>query len=295
MNTDEIWTLSRILTWSCETLEDAGDSNPRLSSEWLICSVMGLSRFQLYTNFDKPISESELACMRSSIQRRAAGEPLQYITGQMPFRHIVLSCEPGVLIPRPETEILVDKALEFIDESHKCHPDEDVNVIEVGVGTGCISCSIAYERKYVQVLATDISPIAAKLARRNVETLELCDKVSIIECDLLAGVSSDFKADVLVSNPPYVPTHVIDEIDAEVSAHEPHLALDGGEDGMDIFRRLVQDAPGVLKPKGAVVIELFETKLDLAREILEQDGRWEEIEIIFDLTDRPRHIAARLA
>ncbi len=112
---------------------------------------------------------------------------------------------------------------------------------------------------------------------------------------MLSGIPDDFKADVLVSNPPYVPTHVIDEIDEEVSAHEPHLALDGGEDGMDVFRRLAQDAPCVLKPHGAIVVELFESKLDVAREILEQDGRWKDIEIIHDLTGRPRHIAARLA
>ncbi len=111
MAADEIMTISNALNWCREYLENKGDKDPRLSSEWLICFITGLTRVQLYTNFDKSLSESELACLRSSVERRAAGEPLQYITGEMPFRHIVLHCEKGVLIPRPETEILVDKAL----------------------------------------------------------------------------------------------------------------------------------------------------------------------------------------
>ncbi len=292
MEADEIFTISSALKWCCEYLEDKGDKDPRLSSEWLICFTTGYSRYQLYTNLDKTLSESELACLRSSVERRATGEPLQYITGEMPFRHIVLQCEPEVLIPRPETEILVDKALEIIDERHVA--GQGIDVIEVGVGTGCISCSIAYERPFTKVLGTDISTNAVNLAKRNIRSLELDDRIDIIECDLLSGVPSDFKADVLVSNPPYVPTQVIYEIDKEVSAYEPHLALDGGEDGMDIFRRLVHEAPEVLKPHGSIVVELFETKLDLAQEILEDDGRWEAIEIINDLTGRPRHIVASL-
>ncbi len=291
MATDEIWTISTALSWCCEYLTDEGDAHPRLSSEWLICFATGLTRVQLYTNFDKPLSESELACVRQFAKRRAAGEPLQYITGQMPFRHIVLACEKGVLIPRPETEILVDRALEYIDE---ILPERTVDILEVGVGTGCISCSLGYERDDVQIIATDISPVAANLARRNIKDLGLEDKIRVIECDLLGGVPDDYKADVLVSNPPYVPTHVIDEIDEEVSAYEPHLALDGGKDGMDIFRRLVNQAPSHLRVGGAMVVELFESKLEVARDILIEDGRWEEIEIIYDLTGRPRHITAKL-
>ncbi len=292
MVADEIMTISNALKWCCEYLSEKGDKDPRLSSEWLICNIAGLSRFQLYTNFDKALSESELACLRMSAKRRAAGEPLQYITGEMPFRHIVVKCEPGVLIPRPETEILVDKALEIVDSrTPECY---EIRIIEVGVGTGCISCSIAHERENTQIIATDISPLAASLARSNVEALGLGDRVHVVECDLLSGVEEDFKADVLVSNPPYVPTHVIDEIDEEVSQYEPHLALDGGQDGMDIFRRLVLDAPSHLAKDGYMIVELFETKLDIAKEILMQDGRWSDVEIIYDLTSRPRHICARL-
>ncbi len=292
MATDENLTISNALNWCCEYLTEKGDKDPRLSSEWLICDVVGLKRYQLYTNLDKTLSESELACLRSSTKRRAAGEPLQYITGKMPFRHIVLKCEPGVLIPRPETEILVDKVLEAIDLAGE--DNARVKVIEVGVGSGCISCSIAHERDFVEIIATDISPIAANLARTNADNLGVSERIQVIECDLLSGIPTGYKADVLVSNPPYVPTHVIDEIDQEVSAYEPHLALDGGEDGMDIFRRLVADAPEVLKPNGYIAVELFESKLDVARTILEEDGRWTSIEVVYDLTGRPRHITARL-
>ncbi len=292
MFADENAPIATLLSECCDFLNTQGDQHPQLSAEWLLCHIAGLTRSQLYTSFDRTLTDSELTCLRSMAQRRAAGEPLQYITGEMPFRYIVLKCLPGVLIPRPETEILVDKALEEIDQ--KAQTSQKVRVVEVGVGTGCISCSIAYERKNVEIIATDISPIAAELARENAKLVGVDERMEVIECDLLSGIPSGFKADVLVSNPPYVPTHVIDEIDAEVSDHEPHLALDGGEDGMDIFRRLVQDAPGVLADQGALVVELFETKLEVARDILESDGRWTDIEIIYDLTGRPRHIFARL-
>ncbi len=293
MLTDENMTFSTVLTKCIDYLTEKGDANPRLSSEWLICNVAGLTRSQLYLKQDTTLSKSELACLQSFIERRAAGEPLQYITGEMPFRYLVFHCERGVLIPRPETEILVDKALEFIDK--KKSSQEKLHIIEVGVGTGCISCSIAYERPDVYVVGTDISPTAANLARKNAEALGLSKRVQVIECDLLSGVPNNFKADILVSNPPYIPTNVIGDLDKEVSDYEPNLALDGGIDGMDIFRRLIQAAPSVLKPEGVIIVELFEENLDLAKSLLEEDGRWKDIEIIKDLTGRPRHISAVLA
>ena len=138
--TDEVWTIQKILTWTTQHLEKKGDEHPRLSAEWLLSAVTGLSRVQLYTSFDKPLSADERTRMREAIKRRAEGEPLQYVTGEMPFRHLVLTCEPGVLIPRPETEVLVDVALAGVDAATQ-NADGEVRVLEVGVGTGCISLS----------------------------------------------------------------------------------------------------------------------------------------------------------
>ena len=115
----EVWTVRKILDWTCGYLERKGDEHPRLSAEWLLCNACGLSRIEIYMNFDRPLAENELALMRDAVRRRGAGEPLQYVTGDMPFRHIIVRCERGVLIPRPETEILVDAALEGVDAAQE--------------------------------------------------------------------------------------------------------------------------------------------------------------------------------
>lgn len=345
MAVGEPWTIKRILDWTSGYLGRRGDEHPRLSAEWLLANVTGLTRVELYVNFDKPLEASELAAMHAAIERRAAGEPLQYVTGEMPFRHIVLKCEEGVLIPRPETEVLVDAALEGVDAAlargrgragEKDVPaggalgrdagpagiDEEgvgqgapeegvgqgapeegegpdapspVRVLEVGTGTGCIALSIASERPGTQVTATDLSPRAIELATRNREALGLGDVVDIVECDLASGVSPELMGSfsVLVSNPPYIPTAVLQsEVPAEVRDHEPELALDGGTDGLDVFRRLLELAPRALEPGGMLAVELFEGSLDEAAELARRQGGWALVEVREDLTHRPRVLVA---
>lgn len=304
--TQDIWTIKRVLDWTCGYLERKGDEHPRLSAEWLLAAVTGLSRVELYVNFDKPLEAAELDEMHAAIERRAAGEPLQYVTGEMPFRHIVLRCERGVLIPRPETEILVDAALEGVDEAlarqggdaTEGEAQRCVRVLEVGTGTGCIALSVASERPGTHVTATDLSERAAELATRNREALGLEDAVDIVGCDLAEGVDSELMGgfSVLVSNPPYIPTRVLrEEVPAEVADFEPELALDGGEDGLDVFRRLLDLAPAALEAGGMLCVELFEGSLeDAAALVRERDG-WASVEIREDLTHRPRVLVARRA
>lgn len=300
----EPWTIKRILDWTSGYLGRKGDEHPRLSAEWLLANVCGLSRVELYVNFDKPLEADELAAMHAAIERRAAGEPLQYVTGEMPFRHIVLRCEEGVLIPRPETEVLVDAALEGVDaavgrrSSGEKDPDAalaPVRVLEVGTGTGCIALSIASERPGTHVTATDLSPRAVALATRNREALGLEERVELVECDLASGVSPELMGtfSVLVSNPPYIPTAVLaNEVPAEVRDHEPALALDGGPDGLDVFRRLLELAPAALEPGGTLAVELFEGALDQAAELARAQGGWSLVEVREDLTHRPRVLVA---
>lgn len=300
----EPWTIKRILDWTSGYLGRKGDEHPRLSAEWLLANVCGLSRVELYVNFDKPLEADELAAMHAAIERRAAGEPLQYVTGEMPFRHIVLRCEEGVLIPRPETEVLVDAALEGVDaavgrrSAGEKDPDAalaPVRVLEVGTGTGCIALSIASERPGTHVTATDLSPRAVALATRNREALGLEERVELVECDLASGVSPELMGtfSVLVSNPPYIPTAVLaSEVPAEVRDHEPALALDGGPDGLDVFRRLLELAPAALEPGGTLAVELFEGALDQAAELARAQGGWSLVEVREDLTHRPRVLVA---
>lgn len=291
------WTIKRVLDWTCGYLERRGDEHPRLSAEWLLAAVTGLSRVELYVNFDRPLDASELAEMHAAIERRAAGEPLQYVTGEMPFRHIVLRCERGVLIPRPETEVLVDAALEGVDRAkgRGAGAEGGVRVLEVGTGTGCVALSLASERPGTLVTATDLSPRAVALARRNREALCLEEAVDIVECDLASDVSDELMGtfSVLVSNPPYIPTRVLaEEVPAEVRDFEPELALDGGEDGLDVFRRLLELAPTALEPGGTLTVELFEEGLGTAAELTRTQGGWASVEVREDLTHRPRVLVA---
>lgn len=188
----QVWTIKQILDWTSGYLQRHGDEHPRLSAEWLLCDVMCLSRVELYVNFDRPLTPSERAAMHTAIERRAAGEPLQYVTGETAFRHIVLRCEKGVLIPRPETEILVDAALEGVDAAAAAAGGLPARVLEVGCGTGCIALSMAYERTGTQVVATDLSSAAIDLARRNAQALGLADAVALVETDLAADVDPAF-------------------------------------------------------------------------------------------------------
>ena len=295
MAAQEPWTIKRILDWTSGYLGRKGDEHPRLSAEWLLASVTGLSRVELYVNFDKPLETDELAAMHAAIERRAAGEPLQYVTGEMPFRHIVLRCERGVLIPRPETEDLVDAALEGVDAAREQDGEKDVRVLEVGTGTGCVALSIATERPGTLVTATDLSPRAVELSRRNREALGLEDAVDIVECDLVSGVDPELMGSfsVLVSNPPYIPTDVLaTEVPAEVADHEPALALDGGADGLVVFRHLLDVAPAVLAPGGMLAVELFERSLDEAADLVRVQGGWASVEVREDLAHRPRVLVA---
>ena len=352
----EVWTVKRVLDWTVGYLGRKGDERPRLSAEWLLCHVTGLSRVEVYTNFDRPLTPEELAAMHNAVVRRGRGEPLQYVTGEMPFRHIIMRCEEGVLIPRPETEVLVDAALEGVDAAIAAgHAYDDVRargaertrderaarearveelrsgltanedgllderkvdellqamaelealpaeaalgarVLDLCTGTGCIALSMASERPGTHVVATDLSSRAVSLATRNRDALGLADAVDIYECDLAAAVPAELMGTfaVLVSNPPYIPTAVLErEVPAEVKDHEPRLALDGGADGLDIFRRILAMAPQALAPAGWLCVELSEDNVERAAELCRDAGGWERVEVRQDLTQRPRVLVA---
>ena len=285
----DMWTVRSTLEWMRGYLERHGDEHPRLSAEWLMCAATGFSRIEVYMNYDRPLDAGELSILHEGVKRRGAGEPLQYVTGEMPFRHIVLKCGPGVLIPRPETEILVDCVLEYIDKQ-----DGSQHVLEIGTGTGCISLSIAGERPGTTVVATDISPDAIALATRNREALGCEDVVEIVHTDIAEGVEGADKAafDVLVSNPPYIPSAIVDTLPREVGGFEPRLALDGGQDGLDVFHRIVQTAEVALREGGLMAFELHEDCLQLAAQDEQVNEHFQDIRIVKDLTGRDRILLA---
>ena len=288
---EDVWTIRRMLTWCEGFLGRHGDEHPRQSAQWLLCDVTGLDRMHLYLDMDRPLDADDLDRMRDLVKRRAAGEPLQYLTGEMAFRHLILRCGKDVLIPRPETEMLVEYALEALDAGRGTRS----RVLEVGTGTGCIALSLAHERPGVRVVATDLSPAALELAERNRAAYRV-RRVQLLQCDLANDVDERLwgSFDLLISNPPYIPTRVLDEeVPSEVRDHEPRLALDGGADGLDVFRRLLADAPQLLAPGGTLAVELYEGHLDQAAELVRAQGGWAQVEVLPDLTGRPRVLRAR--
>ena len=291
MAAEEIWTIKAALDFSVGFLSKYGDEHPRLSSEWLLADATGLSRVEVYTNFDKPLSSEEKAQLREGLKRRVQGEPLQYVSGETAFRHIIVKAEPGVLIPRPETEMLVEYALEELKEYS--NGTQELLALEVGVGSGCISCSLADELDNVKIIATDISPEAIALASRNRDALSFEDRIRLVETNMADSVQAELEGalDLLISNPPYIPSQYMKALPKEVSLFEPHLALDGGPDGLDIFRELKELGLKLLKPGGIFACELHEEKLEAAKELI--DSQYNEVKILEDLVGRPRFIFAR--
>lgn len=284
-----VWTTKEILAWTREYFEGKGIADARLSAEWLLANATGLSRIGLYADFERPLSADELDRFRASIVRRAAGEPLQYITNSVSFRYLDLRIEPGVLIPRPETEVLVSEVLRALDEA-----EGELLVADVCSGSGCIACALASERPRIHVIATDVSDQACALTEWNAAASGVSERVEALCGDLVAPIDDALFGcfDCIVSNPPYVPTALLSEIPAEVSAFEPTIALDGGEDGLDVYRRLLDEGLVFLKQGGVLAVELHEDALEEAVALASASGLVEP-RIVLDLAGKPRVLIAR--
>ena len=285
----QVWNIGSTLQWCREYLERHEDENPKLSAEWLLADATGYTRIELYMHFDQPLTQAEREHLRSSLKRRGAGEPLQYISGEAAFRHIVVHVSKGVLIPRPETEMLVEVVLGWLAE-HEGECEDVPHALEVGCGTGCIACSLAKEAG-MHVLATDISHDAVACAQHNVETLGFEERVSVVEADCAGGAEGPF--DMLVSNPPYIPTAELSTLPREVAGFESRLALDGGEDGLAFFERLLAEALPLVRPGGFFACELHETTLEKAARRL-KDAGLENVCITQDLAGRKRIVSASI-
>lgn len=287
---EQVWTLKSALDWTVAYLTEKGDKRPRMSAEWLLSAATGLSRVELYTHHDQPLSPEERATLREGVKRRATGEPLQYVTGEMPFRHIVVRVVPGVFIPRPETETLVGEGIEFLRDNASSGPI----ALDLCTGSGAVACSLAHEHGDVRVWATDLSPIAVTTARGNVERLCLADRVTVLEGDVAAPLPADLlgRVDLLLSNPPYIPSADMRELPSEVRGHEPHLALDGGPDGLDYARRIIEEGRRWLRPGGLLAMELDERCVGNALKTM--SAWYEGCRAVSDLAGRDRVARGRL-
>ncbi len=282
MTAERVWTVRDALDWTADYFERGAVDNPRRSAEWLLSAATGLSRVELYAHFDRPLTAAERAVYRDGVARRAAGEPLQYVTGEMPFRHVVLKVRSGVFIPRPETEVLVDEALARLEGV------EGPVLVDLCAGSGAVGVSIAYERPDSVVHATEVVPRAADVARENAARCGVSDRFTVYVGDLFAPLPADLRGrvDVVVSNPPYIPTADLAGLPGEVGGFEPLVALDGGADGLDVVRRIVEEAHAWLRPGGALVVE---TDTSGAKEAANIMAAWYEgCSVVRDLAGRDR-------
>ena len=241
----EIWTTLKVLTWTKEFLAAKGVENARLEAEWMLCAATGLDRVGLYLNFEKPLNDAELADYRAMVARRAKREPLQHILGTQEFCGLEFEVTPDVLIPRHDTETLVNEAVSRMPGAR--------SILDIGTGSGCIAVSLARQFPAAAVTATDISGAALSVAHRNA-------KKHGVAIEFLPGplfmplVCRCF--DLIVSNPPYIPTSDIGGLEPEVRDFDPHGALDGGTDGLDFYRLLIPAAEEYLHPGGWLLVEV---------------------------------------
>jgi release factor glutamine methyltransferase len=238
--------LAEVLRRSTEYLETHGSPTPRLDAELLLAHSLGLSRIELYTQFERPLSEDELVGCRSLVSRRGRREPVAYVIGQWGFRRLMLDVDARVLVPRPETELLVERCLALLDGV------ERPSLLDVGTGSGAIALALKQERPDATVAGSDISPDALAVARGNAERLEL--DIELVQSDLLDGIG-ERRFHLVCSNPPYVSRAELETLEPEVARFEPRLALAAGEDGLELYRRLLPQACRHLLPGGSLVLE----------------------------------------
>jgi release factor glutamine methyltransferase len=276
-----------LLRWTAEYLTEKGFHNARLNGEMLLSGVLGVKRLDLYLQFDRPLRPEELAEYRARLLRRAKREPLQYIEGEAHFRDLRLRVDPRVLIPRPETEQLVQRVLDWA----AARPG--LAAADVGTGSGAIALALATEGAFARVVATDVEPGALEAARANHARAAPAAPVEFRLGDGLAPLAGE-RFDVLVSNPPYIGTGERDALDAEVRDWEPARALFAGADGLEVIRRLVAGAPSVLRAGGLLALEIGAEQGPAVLELVRAAGGFGAPRVEKDLAGRDRIVLAEL-
>jgi release factor glutamine methyltransferase len=282
----EIWTIQKLLNWVTDYLTKKGVEAPRLSGEMLLCHVLGLKRIELYTQFDRQVEQVQLEQLRGLVKRAGEHEPVAYLTGRCEFYSLSLVITRDCLIPRPETELLVERAVEFL--RGRKGPGR---VLDLCTGCGCIAAAVAKNCKDAQVVATDISDAALAVAAQNIRLHGLEERVKLLCGDLfdpiIAGLD-DTRFDLIVSNPPYVSHAEFEKLDRNVREFEPRLALDGGPDGLDVYRRIVGRADEFLKPDGAMMLEIGYAQGPAVKELLQNTGFFSQVRIEKDFSRNDR-------
>ncbi len=280
------WTIRRVLEWTTGHLQKNGSETPRLEAEILLAHARKCKRIELYTNYDLELTDAVRATMRDLVNRRAKREPVAYLVGYREFFSLEFHVTADVLIPRPETETLVMEAIAV------AKPLPTPAVLDLCTGSGCVAVAITKHCPTATITATDISPAALTIANENAARHKVIERVSFHEGDLFAPLASDQLFDVIVSNPPYIPSAEIATLDADVQQYEPRLALDGGGDGLDIIRRILVDAKAYLEPGGWLMFEFTPEQVATILNLTTEHG-YSDATIVKDTAQQPRFLRAR--
>ncbi|MGL6196469.1 MAG: peptide chain release factor N(5)-glutamine methyltransferase [Thermoguttaceae bacterium] len=310
----ETWTVKRLLEWTTDFLTKSGRASPRLDAEILLAAALGFKRIELYTNFETEPPKEKRAVFRDYVKRRAAGEPVAYLVGHKEFYSLKFVVDSSTLVPRPETELLVVEAIDFLKRRKSEKPGQPLKICDVGTGSGAIAVTIAKHVPDCTVIAIDVSDAALEIAKRNAESHEVSNKITWLKSDLFAEIQPGSNAnssssggnsadeacesgnlfDIIVSNPPYISQAEYDELDPEVKNFEPLTALLAGNNGTEIIERLILQAYACLKPGGAIMIEVSPMIADKVAEFFHGD-KWKDVRTIKDLANLERIVAARKA
>ena len=278
-------SISNAILEGAEVLCAAGVPEARRESGSLLAHLIGRDRTFIVTHADEPLEAATLEAYRKLIGRRAAGEPLQYLTGHQEFFKLDFEVSPDVLIPRPETELVVEIALELLKGNF------DPFIADIGTGSGCVAISLLHELRDAQAIATDISPLALQIAQRNANRHGVAERMTLIESDCFAKVNPDRLFSLIASNPPYIRDDEMETLQREVGS-EPRAALAGGPDGLGVVRRLLREASPFLHPGGHFVFEIGLGQNALVDQMVNRKV-WELTEVRPDLQGIARTVVLR--
>ena len=277
-----------VIQKSTEFLAVKGVEPPRLQAELLLAHLLGLPRMRLYLNFERVLTRTEVDGFRELVKRRGRREPLQHIVGSTSFCGLEMAVDRRVLVPRQETEILAELGWQFLQQLSTLSPQPST-ALDLGTGSGCLAIALAVKCQAAQVWASDVSPEALGLAKQNAARRNVAERIQFLHGDGFSPLPEKLQFDLVISNPPYIPTAEIELLQPEVRDFDPRRALDGGPDGLVLFRRLAAEAGEFLKPGGRMMLEFGDGQAEAVRNIFESQ-QWIVEAVKNDYSHRPRSL-----
>ncbi len=286
------WTVKQLLEWTTEYFRKGGLDEPVLSAQLLLAKAMGCSKVDLYLRFNQQVNKSVRDKFRQLVRRAYQGEPIAYILGEKEFFSLTIKVNPSVLIPRPETELIVQWV---VRKSREMFSDGDkLDILDIGTGSGCIAIALAKNLPVeAKIIACDISDDALSVAEENRSAHNLEDKITFVKSELFENIRPESKFDFIVSNPPYVTERDYQNLPKQIKEYEPACALLGGEDGLDVIRRIIKQAKDYLKPEGWLVFEIGYDQKPAVESLLKEGG-YSDVEFEVDSSNIPRVAIAQI-